>query len=172
MPRQILYFLKYPKNRKNSKKISEWRKNQDDTKNVTGYEPVRNPPKVKESKVKESKVKESKVNNNTPVLFPELSGECAFNEYWDLYNKKVGDKKKCQKKWESLPIPERYKILEFIPLFKTQFTDIQYQPYPETFLSQKRWLDEIVIQKQVTIIEGQKTPQPTKRDFSRESDFN
>ncbi len=36
-------------------KVAEWRKNQDDKKNVTSYVPVSNLPKVKESKVKESK---------------------------------------------------------------------------------------------------------------------
>ncbi len=44
------------KKEKTAKKVSEWRKNQEDTENVTGYVPICNPPKVKESKVKESKV--------------------------------------------------------------------------------------------------------------------
>ena len=48
------------KKEKNRKRISEWRNKQDDTKNVTCNEHVRNTPKVKRSKVKESKVKESK----------------------------------------------------------------------------------------------------------------
>jgi len=43
------------KKEKNRKKISEWRDNQKNTKNVTGYEPVRNPPKVNKSKVNKSK---------------------------------------------------------------------------------------------------------------------
>lgn len=44
------------KKEKTREKVSEWRKKQLDTKNVTSYVPVSNPPKVKESKVKESKV--------------------------------------------------------------------------------------------------------------------
>jgi len=43
------------KKEKNRKRISEWRNKQDDTKNVTCNEHVRNTPKVKRSKVKESK---------------------------------------------------------------------------------------------------------------------
>ena len=43
------------KKEKNRKRISEWREKQDNTKNVTCYESVRNTPKVKKSKVKESK---------------------------------------------------------------------------------------------------------------------
>lgn len=41
------------KKEKNREKISQWRENQQDKKNVTSYERVRNLPKVKESKVKE-----------------------------------------------------------------------------------------------------------------------
>ena len=53
------------KSEKNKKRISEWRKNQGDTENVTHYEQVCNASKVKESKVKESKVKE---NDNKALL--------------------------------------------------------------------------------------------------------
>lgn len=56
--RILSYSNKYQiKKEKNREKISHWRENQKDIKNVTGYEtvtkPVRNHSKVKESKVKE-----------------------------------------------------------------------------------------------------------------------
>jgi len=56
--KQLLNFSeKYNiKKEKNTKRISEWRKNQEDKENVTCYESVSNTPKVKESKVKESKL--------------------------------------------------------------------------------------------------------------------
>lgn len=55
--KQLLNFSeKYKiKSEKNAKRISEWRKNQSDTENVTRYEHVCNTPKVNISKVKESK---------------------------------------------------------------------------------------------------------------------
>jgi hypothetical protein len=54
--RLLSYSEKYQiKKEKNAKRISEWRKNQEDTKNVTCYESVCNTPKVKESKVNISK---------------------------------------------------------------------------------------------------------------------
>lgn len=54
--RLLSYSEKYQiKKEKNAKRIAEWRKNQEDTKNITCYKLVRNTPKVKESKVKESK---------------------------------------------------------------------------------------------------------------------
>jgi len=50
------------KKEKNRKKISEWREKQQNTKNVTSYEPNCNQPKVKLSKV--NKVKDIIINDN------------------------------------------------------------------------------------------------------------
>lgn len=69
-----------------------------------------------------------------------------FEKFWELYGKKVGDKLKCKKKWDSLTDKERETSIQTIPNFIKQFTDKQYQPYPETYLNQKRWNDEIVKQ--------------------------
>jgi hypothetical protein len=50
------YSEKYQiKKEKNRERIAEWRKNQDNSENVTCYKNVRNNPKVNKSKVKESK---------------------------------------------------------------------------------------------------------------------
>lgn len=79
--KQLLNFSeKYKiKKEKNAKRISEWRENQSDTKDVTHYESVRNSPKVKESKVKESKdIKERKIE------FKE-----TLNPYLEKYGKQV-----------------------------------------------------------------------------------
>lgn len=55
--RLLKYSEKYKiKNQKNAERVSQWRENQSDKKNVTHYESVRNADKVNESKVKESKV--------------------------------------------------------------------------------------------------------------------
>lgn len=56
--KQLLNFSeKYQvKKEKNAKRISEWRKNQEYTENVTHYKSVSNTSKVKESKVKESNI--------------------------------------------------------------------------------------------------------------------
>jgi len=79
------------KKEKTREKTSQWREKQKDIKNVTGYETVSNPPKVKESKVKESK--EKKKEKFTPpkiedvVLYfiengyKEESAKKAFNYY-------------------------------------------------------------------------------------------
>jgi hypothetical protein len=69
--KQLLSFSeKYQiKKEKNAKRISQWRKNQEDSENVTCNESVRNTLKVKESKGKERKDIVSVINNNThPAL--------------------------------------------------------------------------------------------------------
>jgi hypothetical protein len=63
------------KKEKTREKVSEWRKRQEDIKNVTSYVPVSNPPKVKESKVKESKIKKNK-----KIIYPSLK---EVEEYFD-----------------------------------------------------------------------------------------
>lgn len=64
-----------------------------------------------------------------------------FDTFWDLYDKKVGSKEKCQKKWVNLKAEERQKIIDTLPAFKSNIKDKQYQPHPETYLNQKRWND-------------------------------
>lgn len=56
------------KKEKNAKRISEWRKNQEDKENETRYESVRN-----NYKVNKSKVKEREVNNYKKTLLSEIN---------------------------------------------------------------------------------------------------
>jgi len=87
----------------------------------------------------QSKVKESKEDNiNIP-----------FSEFWELYDKKVGAKGKCQKKWNKLSDDIRQKIIDTLPAFKKSIRDKQFQPFPETYLNQERWNDEVKITEEV-----------------------
>ena len=120
--KQLLNFSeKYKvKKEKNAKRILEWRKNQEDTENVTHYESVRNTSKVKESKVNRSKVKEyiyptfedfkiySLENQiNTDLHKLELKFKAwSENDWNDGNGKKI-------KNWKS-------KILNTLPYLKTE----------------------------------------------------
>ncbi|MCK9281563.1 MAG: DUF6291 domain-containing protein [Melioribacteraceae bacterium] len=68
-----------------------------------------------------------------------------FDVFWNLYNKKVGDKKKCEKKWNSFNDEIREKIIDTLPAFILTIKDKQFQPFPQTYLNQERWNDEIII---------------------------
>ena len=67
-----------------------------------------------------------------------------FSDFWDLYDKKVGDRDKLVKKWESLTNDDRKNIMEHIPKYKSVQPDKKYRKDPQTFLNNKSWLDELV----------------------------
>lgn len=67
-----------------------------------------------------------------------------FEVFWNLYNKKLGSKDDCEKKWKKLKDKERQSIIDILPEYKRQFKDRQFQPYPATFLNQRRWENEII----------------------------
>lgn len=105
----------------------------------------------KERKGEEKKGKESKVNID-------------FEVFWNLYDKKRGDKDKISKKWESLKDDERQAIIEYIPKYKSAQPDKQFRKDPQTFLNNKSWNDEIISN------DIPKIP-PQKRDMRRETSF-
>lgn len=67
----------------------------------------------------------------------------TFDVFWDLYEKKKGNRQKCEKKWEKLTHEERKKIIQTLPEFKKSTPDVTFRPFPETYLNGKRWEDEL-----------------------------
>jgi hypothetical protein len=68
----------------------------------------------------------------------------SFEFVWNLYDKKVGDKKKLIKKWDALSKASKDKILEYIPRYIDSQPDKQYRKNFETFLNNSSWEDEII----------------------------
>ena len=89
------------------------------------------------SKVKESRVDKSKVNKN--ILNIE------FDNFWNLYNYKVGSKSKVLKKWESLSVKNCILIMDHLPHYIQSTPDKQFRKHPATYLNNQGWFDEIVI---------------------------
>lgn len=67
----------------------------------------------------------------------------SFDIFWDLYGKKKGDKDKVKSKWDNLSKATQQKIIETIPSFKKSVSDIQFLPFPQTYLNDKRWNDDL-----------------------------
>ena len=88
--------------------------------------------------IKESKVKESKINDIN-----------IFNEFWDLYNKKL-NRELSEKAFKKIKSSEYDLIKNHIPNFVKQFKDKQFQPYFSTYLNTKRWQDEVETKKPIT----------------------
>jgi hypothetical protein len=82
--------------------------------------------------------------NNAALINADINNYFSFEKFWDLYDKKVGDKLKLQKKFSRLSKKDISAIFEFIPRYKYAVPDKQFRKNPETFLNQKSWNDEII----------------------------
>ena len=79
---------------------------------------------------------------NDIVITPSIIN-IDFEIFWNLYNKKKGDKDKVESKWNKLKDEERQKIIDTLPNFLNSISDKQFLPYPVNYLNQKRWNDEV-----------------------------
>lgn len=87
---------------------------------------------------------EDKVEVEERVVVAVKDINVDFDFFWNDYDKKVGDKEKIKKKWESLSDQDREDIMTYIPLYKQAQPDKQYRKNPDTFLNNKSWKDEII----------------------------
>lgn len=67
-----------------------------------------------------------------------------FEEFWNLYDKKVG-RPKSEKKWKKLKPEEREAIMAFIPKYKQAEPNKKFRQNPQTFFNNRTWEDEIVM---------------------------
>ena len=81
--------------------------------------------------------------------------EVAFEEWWNLYDKKRG-KEKCMAKWNKLSLEEKDACLNATPAYVASTPDKAYRKDPLTYLNGKCWNDEIIFKDN-----GNK---PTKQD--------
>lgn len=82
--------------------------------------------------------------NNNDNNYNKLN-KISFDVFWDLYDKKIS-KPKSEIKWNKLNAETQHEIIDYLPNYLKTISDKKYQPYPETFLNQQRWLDEITPQ--------------------------
>jgi hypothetical protein len=66
----------------------------------------------------------------------------GFDEFWELYDKKVGRAKACSL-WLKLSKAKKKDCMDYIPKYKKSQPDVQYRKHPETFLRNESWNDEI-----------------------------
>ena len=67
-----------------------------------------------------------------------------FDVFWNLYDKKVGDKSKLTLNWNSLTDEERSLAINHIPKYKEVTQDKKYRKDPSTYLNNKSFNDEII----------------------------
>lgn len=74
----------------------------------------------------------------------ESAIKISFDIFWDLYDKKVGEKQKLIKKWDSLKYEEQELAIKHIPNYKVAQPDKKYRKDPQTYLNNKSWNDEVI----------------------------
>ena len=85
---------------------------------------------------------ETNTENTTENTTDTLS--VSFDDFWNLYDKKRGDKDKIEKKWQSLKDSDREAIMNHLPLYKKSQPNKKYRKDPSTYLNNKSWNDEII----------------------------
>jgi hypothetical protein len=83
----------------------------------------------------EVEVEEEKEIQNTKL---------SFEDFWNLYDKKVGEIDKIKSKFNKLTDSEIDLILIHLPKYKQAKPDKQFRKDPATYLNQKSWNDEII----------------------------
>ena len=78
--------------------------------------------------------------------FLETDNKIDFDFFWNLYDKKVGDLKKCKKKWDGFDFEKQSKILHHVEKYVQSTPDKKFRANPETYFNQERWLNEIIIE--------------------------
>jgi hypothetical protein len=73
-----------------------------------------------------------------------------FNVFWAKYDKKVGKSPTLQK-WMRLKKSEIEMILQTVDDFVSTHSDAQFRPNPLTYLRQRRWEDELSINKKMEL---------------------
>lgn len=68
----------------------------------------------------------------------------TFDDFWELYNKKVGKKDKIKKKWDALNQDTKEYIVNYIPEYLISQPNKKYRKNPETFLNNESWNDELI----------------------------
>jgi hypothetical protein len=125
------------KNRENAEK--RWA----DKKNATASERMQTDTKNADS---DSDSDSDKYNNidSSESNKNKKESKVNFDVFWNLYDKKVGDKEKVKKKWDNLTLEVQNKIIDYIPKYKQSKPDKQFRKDPSTFFNNKSWEDEII----------------------------
>jgi hypothetical protein len=107
-------------------------KNPKKPKEPTGYSGNPTEPKKADS------VSDS-VNVNDSVI-----DSISFEIFWNLYDKKVGNKSKLVKKWDKLKEGTQLQILKHVELYIQSTQEKRFRKNPETYFNNESWNDEII----------------------------
>ena len=89
-----------------------------------------------------------------PMIQDEHPFNClwpTFEDFWELYDKKVGKKSKIEKKWLKLSQATKEEIMAYIPNYILSQPNKKYRLNPETFFNNDAWENELIFDKLPTV---------------------
>jgi hypothetical protein len=81
---------------------------------------------------------------NITITKTEVEVYPTFEDFWDLYDKKTGNKTLIKPKFDKLPQRVKEEILNYLPGYIESTPDKTYRKNPQTFLNNKAWQDELI----------------------------
>lgn len=72
-----------------------------------------------------------------------LKKEPSFEDFWDLYDKKV-ERKKCQKLWSRIPLAEKIHCIKHLFYYVNSTPNKRYRKNPSNYLYNECYYDEII----------------------------
>lgn len=103
-----------------------------------------NPVSITEQSVpikgEEKEIEEDNISHDVRVC----DDDAEFNKFWDMYDKKRGDKAKVKAKFCKLSRADKDKIFSTLPTYVESTPDKTYRKDPMTYLNNKSWNDEII----------------------------
>ncbi len=120
--------------------------------------------------ISETYVKHMEAENVIEDIDLNLNKE--FEDFWDLYDKKVGDKKKLFIKWKKLKDEDKTKIFIHIPKYKSAIPDKQFRKNPETYLNNNSWNDEIITRNENGIYRNSNNPSSFRSSSDDTDEFH
>lgn len=89
-------------------------------------------------------VKDNKVAKGEQLTALGAIQNYSFDQFWDDYQKKVGDKKRLLPKWLKLTDKDREAIKSDVPKRIAAQPDKQFRSNPETYLNGRLWENEVI----------------------------
>lgn len=85
------------------------------------------------------------VNKDSSINYSSIKDNIyPFENFWNDYSKKVGDKDKIEIKFNKLSDQVKILIKDHIPLYILSQPNKQYRKNPEVYINNKSWNDEII----------------------------
>tara|TARA_R110002012_G_scaffold69193_4_gene179208 strand:+ start:2427 stop:3122 length:696 start_codon:yes stop_codon:yes gene_type:complete len=108
----------------------------------------------------ENEIVNEDVNKVEVEIYP------TFEDFWNLYDKKVGNKYQIENKWNSFNQNTKENIIDYLPEYINSTPDKTFRKNPVNFLDKQAWKDEIINRTNDTIKKNSKYTDSFKKKIA------